>query len=170
MGNMCCGSPGLEKDQGATPEISRKTIERIATDTRGQRKEEVTAGNEFWRDLHLDNELVVRLIHPHALQKTIVNAANARLPKSVDDKPKNDDDDSYDDEDDDKWLCEGTVKFVDGCKSGQKTDEFDLYLGTERWSCPDRKCDFDLCEMCTRWCLHCERNDGITVGWVAEDP
>ena len=111
------------------------------------------------------------MIHPHKLRKTIVNAQNARLSKSVDDKAKSNADegngtDSYDEEDE-KWLCEGTVKFIGGCKSGQKAEAFDFYFDTERWSCPDRDCDFDLCEMCTRWCLHCERNE-ITVGWVED--
>ena len=53
----------------------------------------------------------------------MVNAANARTPKSVDGKPdaerENDDENDSYDEEDDKWLCEGTVKFKDGCKSGQ---------------------------------------------------
>ena len=68
--------------------------------------------------------------------------------------------DSYgDDGDDNKWLCDGTVRFKGGCKSGQLDLAFDLYAGTERWSCPDRECDYDLCEMCTRWCIHCEKNN-----------
>ena len=103
----------------------------------------------------------------------MVNAANARTPKSVDGMPnaerENDDENDSYDEEDDMWLCEGTVKFKDGCKSGQQADAFDYYEDTERWSCPDSACDFDLCEMCTRWCLHCDRN-GIDIGWAIEKP
>jgi hypothetical protein len=28
------------------------------------------------------------------------------------------------------------------------------------WQCPDLdKCDFDLCEMCIRWILHCQKHN-----------
>ena len=161
MGNCCGSPPPLPSDD--SPEHLRMK-RQIVTKT--------DAGNELWRELHLEQELLVKNIHPHVLKKTIINAANARTPKSLDDKPDQDNN-SEDEEDEDKWLCEGTVKFKTGCKSGQKPDAFDYYADTERWSCPDSKCDFDLCEMCTRWCIHCERT-GTDIGWAvekaAEDP
>ena len=176
---MCGGAPGMEKEREAADQhLAIQAKRRIETDMQTKMPEEGGAsnsGNELWRSLHLENEILVKIIHPHKLTKTIVNAQNSRQNKSVDDKPNtnaNDDDDGSD-EDEDKWLCEGTIKFKAGCKSGQKADAFDYYLDTERWSCPDRDCDFDLCEMCTRWCLHCEKT-GNDIGWVddkaAQDP
>ena len=77
----------------------------------------------------MENELLVKIIHPHILHKTLENSANASKAKSLDDTPKkirdsvddddNDSGDSYEDEDDLQWLCEGTEKFKGGCKSGQ---------------------------------------------------
>ena len=58
----------------------------------------------------MENELLVKIIHPHILCKTLENSANALKAKSLDDTPKkirdsvdDDDDDSgdsYEDEDD----------------------------------------------------------------------
>ena len=58
----------------------------------------------------MENELLVKIIHPHILHKTLENSANASKAKSLDDTPKkirdsvddddNDSGDSYEDEDD----------------------------------------------------------------------
>ena len=84
---------------------------------------------------------------------------------------KQDDDDDYDDEyyeeEDGRWLCNGSKNFKDGCKSGQV--EFDFYLGTEGWSSQNPECDFDLCDMCIRWVLYCEKNR-MDPGWIDDEP
>ena len=72
-----------------------------------------------------------------------------------------------DSEDENKWLCNGSSDeqgFIGGCKSGQKT--FGYHEGTEGWQCPDLdNCDFDLCEVCVRWVMHCEKT-GTDLGLV----
>lgn len=68
---------------------------------------------------------------------------------------------------DNHWKCDGTHKFANGCKSGQT--DFDEHIGTAGYSCPDDECDFDLCEMCIRWCLYCEENQ-LDFGWSVEEP
>jgi len=73
--------------------------------------------------------------------------------------------DEYDDEDFDeaKWQCNGVVYFPEGCKSNQLG--FDYHEGVEGWQCPDKdNCDFDLCDMCIRWIIHCEKNR-IVLTW-----
>ena len=74
--------------------------------------------------------------------------------------------------------------FADGCKSGQTT--FDVHPGTKTWSNrhlanvvsfaepePEsvedgglQEYDFDLCEMCVRWAIHCEKT-GTDLGLVS---
>ena len=85
------------------------------------------------------------------------------------------------------WQCNGSVLFVGGCKSGQTT--FDVHPNDKAWRClhvyedPDinnesyegdglQECDFDLCEMCVRWTVHCEKTgtdlelvDQSTLSW-----
>ena len=86
------------------------------------------------------------------------------MPKSGEEKNG---DDSYDSEEDDgKWMCNGT-EFMGGCKSGQQ--EFGFHEGTEGWQCPDRDCDFDICDMCIRWVLHCEKNS-LEIKWKNAQP
>ena len=57
-----------------------------------------------------------------------------------------------------RWFCNGgdaEEGFIGGCKSGQTN--FDYHEGTEGWQCTNfDECDFDLCEMCLRWYVHCE--------------
>ena len=59
------------------------------------------------------------------------------------------------------WQCNGVGLFQGGCKSGQI--DFDLHPNTKCWRCyqmmaeSQEDCDFDLCEMCVRWVVHCER-------------
>ena len=38
-------------------------------------------------------------------------------------------------------------------------------MGTDFWSSEQQDCDFDLCEMCIRWCIYCEKNN-LDIGWV----
>ena len=78
-------------------------------------------------------------------------------------------DDEYDEEGpSDHWLCDGSDCFIEGCKSGMT--EFGLHEGIEAWTSTGEDCDFDLCEMCIRWCIHCE-SLRISPGFVGEpDP
>ena len=52
---------------------------------------------------------------------------------------------------------------MNGCKSGQT--DFGTHEGIESWSSAGEGCDFDLCEMCLRWCIHCEKNN-LDIGWM----
>jgi len=69
-------------------------------------------------------------------------------------------------DDSNKWFCNGgaTYGFIDGCKGGQK--EFNWHETMSGWQCPDLdNCDFDLCEHCIRWIMHCVE-DKIEMGTV----
>ena len=61
------------------------------------------------------------------------------------------------------WLCDGSNKFKGGCKSGQT--DFGEHEGTDFWSSSNKDEDFDLCEMCLRWCIYCEKNN-LDIGWI----
>ena len=42
--------------------------------------------------------------------------------------------------------------------------DFGFHTGIEGWQCPKLdECDFDLCEMCIRWAIHCEKT-GTDLG------
>ena len=127
-----------------------------------------------WRSIPLSIKVSIPNVHPHVLFKfksesdDIQDSARKTL-KSDGDKPseqKDENESSYE-EDEGKWQCNGTVNFVDGCKSGQT--EFDFHQGTEAWQSLDRNLDFDLCEMCIRWAIHCQKT-GTDLGWVEETP
>ena len=75
------------------------------------------------------------------------------------------DEEEYYDEENDNWLCDGFNLFKCGCKSGQT--EFGEHPGIEGWSSSNPNEDFDLCEMCIRWCMHCESR-GVSPGFVNE--
>ena len=68
------------------------------------------------------------------------------------------------------WHCDGSVIFEDGCKGG--LTDFGLHEDLNAWRCfnnpvvgsdqavadnAEAECDFDMCEMCIRWALHCEK-------------
>ena len=72
------------------------------------------------------------------------------------------------------WLCNGSALFEDGCKGGMT--DFGLHPELNAWRCfnnpvsggdsidqglrnnnGEDECDFDMCEMCLRWALHCEK-------------
>ena len=72
--------------------------------------------------------------------------------------------------DEDKWLCDGVWIYKGGCKSGHKRDAFDYYTGMQGWRCSkanEEECDFDICEMCVRWALHCDKNS-LELGLTRE--
>ena len=49
----------------------------------------------------------------------------------------------------DRWQCNGSELFIDGCKGG--IDEYDFHETVNGWSCPDNEHDFDICEACVRF-------------------
>ena len=127
----------------------------------GEEKRAGKGGDEAWRSLLLGKEVLVKSIHPHVLVQFTTGSETDRGTKQPDPvAPADDDDDEYGDES--NWQCNGTVLFKDGCKSGQT--DFDEHAGIGGWQSPKRECDFDLCEMCIRWCLHCEKS-GADFGW-----
>ena len=100
-----------------------------------------------WRNTRLEDSEYVKCLHEHPL-------------KFYDSKK-----DTKDDEDDDgTWRCNGYEIFKNGCKSGQK--DFETHTDTLAWRCTEmipheelgeEECDFDLCEMCLRWTIFCEK-------------
>ena len=69
-------------------------------------------------------------------------------------------------QDEDMWFCNGGADFgfKAGCKGKQK--DFDYHETMSGWMCPDTdNCDFDLCEHCVRWILHCD-NDKLDLGVI----
>ena len=85
MGSMCCGSPSVAQVRTTPEDLIPKKREIIAIETETPVPEEEHANNskksvtgeELWRELHLENELLVKIIHPHILVKTLENSANA---------------------------------------------------------------------------------------------
>ena len=68
------------------------------------------------------------------------------------------------------WQCNGSELYRGGCKSG--ITDFDLYPEIKVWTSTfqskddrgdDFEDEFDICEMCIRWALHCERT-GTDLG------
>ena len=88
---------------------------------------------EAWRRIKLSDIEYVKFLHEYPL-------------KYFDGIAMNDDEDGT-------WRCDGYGIFNTGCKSGQVS--FALHEGTLAWRSTES--DFDLCEMCLRWAIHCER-------------
>ena len=67
------------------------------------------------------------------------------------------------------WTCNGNDLFQGGCKSG--IEDYGLHPDIKVWRCEKssmvngeiEECDIDICEMCVRWTLHCERT-GTDLG------
>ena len=157
MGNMCGGA--TETPGGA----QKNKIRTITTDISTPKDPREVNKQESWRKNVLAEEVLVKSMHPHVLKKFKSNESVSPNTLSIEKKY-----DSYGEEvDENKWLCNGadpSLGFKDGCKSGQT--DFDHHDGTEGWQCPDREnCDFDICEMCIRWVLHCEKNK-LDLGWA----
>ena len=57
---------------------------------------------------------------------------------------------------DPEWCCNGVEIFETGCKSGQK--DLGVHEGIGCWRSSNEDEDFDLCEMCIRWAIHCKEN------------
>ena len=58
---------------------------------------------------------------------------------------------------DPEWCCNGVEIFEDGCKSGQK--DLGIHEGIKCWRSTGEDADYDLCENCIRWVIHCLEND-----------
>ena len=144
MGNLC-GSPNQE------PLKPKENVGKIVSSM------EKPNEPDAWRKVKLSEKLTIKNIHPCEIVRFKTGA-----PPEGEVNP----DDS---EDENKWLCNGADEeegFVGGCKSGQK--EFGYHEGTEGWQNPDLdNYDFDLCEMCVRWCIHCEKT-GTDLGLIKE--
>ena len=128
--------------------------------------------------LLLAHEVIVKSVHPYVLEKFRSNMDGEILKRKNKEqeqpppqpKVENEDgeEEEYYDEENDNWLCDGFNLFKCGCKSGQT--EFGEHPGIEGWSSSNPNEDFDLCEMCIRWCIHCE-SLRISPGFVGEpDP
>ena len=101
---------------------------------------------ENWRDVPLEDEILIKTIHAFILKKfrssteVFPKATDGRQIKSQDDKADgknkigdlNEDDEEESYEDENKWLCDGSNKFIGGCKSRQT--EFDYHEGTGWWT------------------------------------
>ena len=70
MGNMCANPP-QDKDVNKTPDLIPGNVKRVASDIKTNT--ETTNVTELWRDLPLEQELLVKSVHPHKLTKTISN-------------------------------------------------------------------------------------------------
>ena len=114
--------------------------------------------------------MLVKSVHKCSLRKFKSADGNTVKEEEEENKIKhkpNDDldlEEYYDEDyDEDKWQCNGVVYFPEGCKSNQLG--FDYHEGVEGYHCPDRDtCDFDLCDMCIRWIIHCEKKqDNLNV-------
>ena len=121
--------------------------------------------DEPWRNLLLGNVVSIKSVHPNNLVK-FKSCQDGRVFKSDGARPEGNEEDE--DSEEETWLCNGSAHFKTGCKSGQT--EFGMHEGTEGWQDPDREnCDMDLCEMCIRWILHCEKNK-LDSGWQELTP
>ena len=123
---------------------------------------------EVWRDYYVEDSIFVKTAHKHPLVLFVSKKGEYNRERHETETRKEtaeqQNGDEYDDEsyeDDNTWLCDGTKMFKDGCKSGQT--DFDEHPGIDGWTCPETTpdgeyaCDFDLCGMCIRWCIHCEK-------------
>ncbi len=117
MGNMCgCGTDAAAK----TATVNMLKPRLVANQPSSHND------NAEWRKIMLSRKVQIFNVHPHVLHQfknkndPIPESARKQL-KSDGDQPaekEGSDDDSYYYEDDGKWLCNGTVCFIDGCKSG----------------------------------------------------
>ena len=125
-----------------------------------------------WKKIELQDEVYVPNMHPHKLKKF---RWKHEKEEDMGDKPDKDNNYTVRDEDGNKveyydevpdwyWLCNGAEEstgFEDGCKSGCK--DFEFHEGIEGWQSMGEDEDFDLCEMCIRWAIHCDRT-GTELG------
>ena len=126
----------------------------------GQQLNDIT---NTWRRMPLSREITIQSVHPHVLTmcktigKTFQNASRTNQEHLSEIEKENA-----------SWLCNGSVVFQDGCKGG--LTEFDLHPELNAWRCfaaptgseegaaEGDDCDFDMCEMCIRWTLHCDKS------------
>ena len=160
MGNVCGAAPNVDKNTAGQASASKPTsLPPVTSMNKLSPRAKASDDDESWRTILLSDVVLVKSIHPHPLEKFM--SADGQIPDSARNQKSeaskvaaaggDDDEDSYY-EDDSTWLCDGSQRFVSGCKSGQT--DFDEHLGIEGWSSKE---DFDLCEMCIRWVVHCEK-------------
>ena len=123
----------------------------------------------FWRKMPLTRVVSITAVHPHALElcTTVGFVQKGKLGKSPDQMSEAEVEDA-------SWQCNGSEVFQGGCKSGQI--DFGLHSDSKAWRCfhsmdsdiggaenkeeekeEVQECDFDMCEMCIRWSVHCEK-------------
>lgn len=142
----CCGS---SETQSSAP---AETLKPIAKE--GPR---VEIDPEEWKTVKLGREINLPSLHKCPMFKFKYNAEQSRVAG----KEK-----GFETGESDKWYCNGSAEygFKDGCKGGQK--DFDYHENMEGWSC--QECEFDLCEACIRWAMHCAK-DNIPLGLAFPD-
>ena len=97
---------------------------------------DVVPEGQEWKMRELDKKINLEMLHDHPLER-------------VEDKPLGELE---------EWCCNGIELFEDGCKSGQT--DLSLHAGTKAYrSTGGESADFDLCEVCIRWVIHCYEND-----------
>ena len=120
----------------------------------------VSTPDESWKSITLTQIVNCKyLVNGHSLQLSDEIGKNLKIVP-----------DNTVDTEEASWQCDGVTLFKDGCKSGQQ--EFDLYTDTYAWSCDMKDeandgddSDFDICEMCIRWAIHCEKT-GISPNFA----
>ena len=95
-----------------------------------------------WKKMPLKRSIVVKGVH----------ASAGNLELNLQEEPMDIRLMTEEEKEDAQWQCNGVEVFEDGCKSG--ITDFGFHLNIRVWSNDDF--DFDFCEMCIRWTLHCE--------------
>ena len=109
-----------------------------------------------WRKIPLTRIVNIPSIHPHPIilsTQVGANSPKANMARRVREQM------SQEEYEDACWQCNGVELFQGGCKGG--ISDFDLHPQFKVWRCEEtvdgEDCDFDLCEVCVRWTMHCER-------------
>jgi len=113
-------------------------------------------GSSDWRKIPLTRTVSIPSIHEHALDLSSQvgqNSPRARMNKRMREQM------TQEEYEEACWQCNGVEMFQGGCKGG--IIDFDLHPHMKVWRCDKNvdgeDCDFDMCEMCVRWMIHCER-------------
>ena len=167
MGNMCSGDNSASS-KNAT--VSAAPQQMMITKLDSERKQEDVAPvlkenrGKVWAGIILSDEIQISNVHKCKLLKWKEedHPVQEKLLHS-----RREDEDDYDEEYDPRdWLCNGSQMLEGGCLSGQT--DFARQDANGRWQCPDEACDFDICDMCIRWLIHCQKNK-LPTGWTKEE-
>ena len=103
--------------------------------------------DESWKRIVVPDKILIKKVHMFTLVKNTEREARDAV------KQKQDDDEEDSENEDTGWLCDGPTKLRGDCKSGQT--DFGEHEGTQFWTSSNKDSDFDLCELCLKWCIHC---------------